>query len=255
MAGLEFTAGIGEGACVLAGNGLHNSHIASIITVDGDPAFARLEIGSTMLFFLASAEIVNIDDPVGPHYYDIKDHFLAAVPLVMFVKCVFRDFAWREQELGACLIVDDPLLKTRYGRCDFKILRESMQQHGFTTNISFIPWNWRRTSKSAGKLFAETDGFSVSIHGCDHKKSEFGDTSVSRLQNKAKLALSRMEKHEARTGIHHDRIMVFPQGVFSSVCPEVLKSFGYTGAVNTAAVATWCAQVVSPRRAPKCTGV
>lgn len=236
MAGLEFTARIGEEVCVLAGNGLHSSRIASIITVDGDPAFARLEIGPTMLFFSACAEIVNIDDPVGPHYYDIKDHFLGAVPLVMFVKSVFREIAWREQELGACLIVDDPLLKPRYGRCDFKILRESMQQHGFTTNISFIPWNWRRTSRSAAQFFAEKDGFSVSIHGCDHTKAEFGDTAVSSLQNKAKLAMSRMEKHEARTGIHHDRIMVFPQGVFSSVCPEVLKSFGYAGAVNTETV-------------------
>jgi hypothetical protein len=232
MAGLEFTAATGKGISALAGNGLHSSRIARIITVDGDPAFVRLAIGPAMMFLSASAEIANIDDPVGPHYYDIKDHFLAAVPLVMFVKSVFREIAWREQELGACLIVDDPLLKPRYGRCDFKILREEMQQRGFTTNISFIPWNWRRTSKSAAQLFAG-DGFSVSIHGCDHTKSEFGDTTVSSLQNKAKLAMSRMEGHEARTGIHHERIMIFPQGVFSSACPEVLKRTGYAAAVNT----------------------
>jgi hypothetical protein len=233
MAGLEFTARIGKGVCALTGNGQHSSRIARIITVEGDAVFARLAIGPTVMFFSTSAEIANIDDPVGPRYYDIKNHLLSAAPLVMFVKSMFRETAWREQELGACLIVDDPLLKPRYGRCDFKVLRKSMQQHGFTTNISFIPWNWRRTPKAAAQLFSETDGFSVSIHGCDHTKSEFGDTASSSLLDKAKLAICRMESHEARTGIHHDRVMIFPQGVFSSVCPEVLKRTGYTAAVNT----------------------
>jgi hypothetical protein len=42
-----------------------------------------------------------------------------------------------------------------------------------------------------------------------------------------------MRDHEARTGIHHEPIMIFPQGVFSSVCPEVLKRNGFVAAVNT----------------------
>jgi len=233
MAGLEFTAVIGKGVWILSGTGRDDSNFTTIVKVEGAPAFVRSSIGTTQFFFSASAEILNIDEPVGPSYFDIKEHFLTAVPLAMFVRSMFEGVAWREQELGACLIVDDPLLKTRYGHCDFRTLRNSMGQHGFTTNISFIPWNWRRTSQSAARFFKETEPFSVSIHGCDHTKSEFGDTSPKGLQSKARLAISRMESHEARTGIHHDRIMIFPQGVFSSVCPEVLKRSGYTAAVNT----------------------
>jgi hypothetical protein len=233
MAGLEFTAHLGEEACILSGTGQDGSNLTTIVRVDGAPAFVRLLVGATQVFISASSEILNIDEPVGFGYFDVKEHFLAAVPLVMFVKSVFQEVVWREQELGACLIVDDPLLKPRYGRCDFRILGNSMEQHGFTTNISFIPWNWRRTSRSAARFFKETEPFSVSIHGCDHTKSEFGDTSLASLQRKATLAISRMESHEARTGIHHDRIMVFPQGVFSSVSLGVLKRSGYVAAVNT----------------------
>jgi hypothetical protein len=42
-----------------------------------------------------------------------------------------------------------------------------------------------------------------------------------------------MKRHQARTGIHHDPIMVFPQGVFSSPCPGILKRCGFLAAVNT----------------------
>jgi hypothetical protein len=236
MAGLEFTARVGEGAWALNGSSLDGPQANAIVTMDGSPQFVKLALDDTSVFFSGSAKIVNIDEPVRSGYYDVKNHFLEAAPLVMFVKSVFREVAWREQELGACLIVDDPLLKPRYGRCDFRVLRDSMQQHGFTTNISFIPWNWRRTSRGAARFFKNTGSFSVSIHGCDHTRSEFGDTSPVGLQGKARLAIRRMEDHEARTGIHHDRVMIFPQGVFSSACPEILKMSGYAAAVNTETV-------------------
>ena len=42
-----------------------------------------------------------------------------------------------------------------------------------------------------------------------------------------------MQSHKARTGIQHDPVMVFPQGIFSSVCPAVLKRNGFLAAVNT----------------------
>jgi hypothetical protein len=45
-----------------------------------------------------------------------------------------------------------------------------------------------------------------------------------------------MRNHETRTGIQHDSIMVFPQGIFSSACPEVLKHNGFLAVVNTETV-------------------
>jgi hypothetical protein len=178
--------------------------------------------------------MVDIDQPVGQGFYDVKDHFCSVLPLIMFIRFMFPDVAWRPQELGACLIIDDPLLKPQYGFCDFAKLRDLMRRHEFTTNIAFIPWNWRRTSPAASDFFRNESGFfSVSIHGCDHTAGEFGATSLEELHTAARLAQSRMRNHEARTGIKHDPVMVFPQGVFSSACPEVLKRNGFLAAVNT----------------------
>jgi hypothetical protein len=205
-----------------------------IVSVDGAPACVRLIHGGVPAYFCASTAIVDIDAPVRRNYYDIKDHFLSAVPLVMFITWAFREVMWRPHELGACLIIDDPLLKRRYGFCDFPRLRDLMREHRFTTNVAFIPWNWRRTTRRASEFFRrESDLFSVSVHGCDHVAAEFGATSLDVIDGRARLAQTRMRKHQARTKIQHDPVMVFPQGVFSSTCPGVLKRNGFVAAVNT----------------------
>jgi hypothetical protein len=48
----------------------------------------------------------------------------------------------------------------------------------------------------------------------------------------AKLALERMARHEGLTGIHHDPVMVFPQGVFSQAAMSVLQHAGFIAVVN-----------------------
>jgi hypothetical protein len=235
MAGLKVSLPMSSEDAVLAGAPAGGeSRFATIISAGDTPVFLRFQKEGAPLFFCTSSQMVDIDLPLRRGFYDVKDHFCSAVPLVMFIKSMFQDVAWRQQELGACLIIDDPLLKSHYGFCDFKKLRDQMRGHGFTTNIAFIPWNWRRTSRAAGEFFSNGSGlFSVSIHGCDHTAGEFGATSPEVLHAKAQLARSRMRNHEARTGVHHDSIMVFPQGAFSSACPEVLKRSGFLAAVNT----------------------
>jgi len=205
-----------------------------IISCDGGPVFLWFDREGVPVYLCASSHVVNIDQPLTGGHYDVKTHFCSAVPLVMFIKFMFPEVAWRPQELGACLIIDDPLLRLRYGFCDFPKLRDLMRQHGFTTNIAFIPWNWRRTSDSdAGFFREESRYFSVSVHGCDHTAREFGATSAEVLHSAARLAQCRMRNHETRTGIQHDRVMVFPQGVFSSSCPDILKQSGFLASVNT----------------------
>ena len=48
-------------------------------------------------------------------------------------------------EASACLVIDDPLLRTRYGFLRFSELLAVMKQVRFSTSIAFIPWNWRRS--------------------------------------------------------------------------------------------------------------
>jgi hypothetical protein len=234
MAGLNFSLRLRGEDAVLSGVPCAGEMTAVVVSAANAPVFFRLRHHNTQIFVCTSSNMVDIDDLVGQGFYDIKRHFCSAVPLVMFIKFMFRDIAWQPQELGACLIIDDPLLKLAYGFCNFPKLRELMQEYGFTTNIAFIPWNWRRTSPAAGKFFADESGlFSVSIHGCDHTAGEFAAASRDVLQRQAQLARSRMQSHEARTGIKHDSLMVFPQGAFSSACPGVLKGNGFLAAVNT----------------------
>jgi len=244
MAGLEVLSSLRKEDAVLVGVAAESS-FATVMAARGFPVFVRSEQSGVPFFFCASSHMVDMDQTVGPGFYDVKDHFCSVVPLVMFLRLMFPNIAWQPQELGACLIVDDPLLRKRYGACDFGQLRDLMRRHDFTTNIAFIPWNWRRTSSIAGEFFRnEFERYSVSIHGCDHIGAEFGATSLEILDTRAKLAQSRMRNHEARTGIHHDPVMIFPQGVFSSVCPEVLKRNGFLAAVNTETVPvdSQCAQ-------------
>jgi hypothetical protein len=237
MTGLEAWLHLRRDDAVLAGVPSEESGFVTLISAGGDPVFVRFQQSGVPIFFCTSSHMIDIDQTVGPGFYDVKEHFCSVVPLVMFVKYIFPDIGWHPQELGACLIIDDPLLSQRYGSCDFGVLHSLMQQYGFTMNIAFIPWNWRRTSPAAGAFFRNGSvHFSVSIHGCDHIGAEFGETSPVVLNDRAKLAQSRMRNHETRTGIRHDPVMVFPQGVFSSVCPEILKRNDFLAAVNTEAI-------------------
>jgi hypothetical protein len=232
MSGLEVAkaAGLANVAVLTAPSG----DTIPLVSVKGEPVFVQMRLGGVPTYCCGSPEIVDLDAPVLRNYYDVKEHLLAAVPLVMFINAVFRDVMWRTPELGACLIIDDPLLKGRYGFCDFPRLRDLMREHRFTTNIAFIPWNWRRTTRRASEFFRrESELFSVSVHGCDHVAAEFGAAALDVIDDRARLAQMRMRKHRARTRIKHDPIMVFPQGVFSSGCPGVLKRNGFVAAVNT----------------------
>ena len=130
-------------------------------------------------------------------------------------------------------MIDDPLLKPRHGFVDFQELLSLMKRHNFSTNIAFIPWNWRRCAPEVVRLFRENpERFSVSVHGCDHTRAEFGSSNEERLYWKTQQALERMNRHEAITGIPHDPVMVFPQGIFSEAAMNALKRTNLIASVN-----------------------
>ena len=108
-----------------------------------------------------------------------------------------------------------------------------MKRHNFSTNIAFIPWNWRRSAPEVVQLFRENpEHFSLSVHGCDHTRAEFGGSSQQRLYWKTQQALERMNRHESITGISHDPVMVFPQGIFSEAAMSALKRTDLIASVN-----------------------
>jgi hypothetical protein len=187
-----------------------------------------------VLFFADASQTMVCIHERSATYFDVRNSFAGAVPLVMYLKWSFRDICWTTQETSACLIIDDPLLKPRYGFLEFQELLQLINEQTFATTIAFIPWNWRRTTSSTVAMFEQnSEKLSICVHGCDHTRGEFATRSTDLLERKLKTAKHRMQSLLNRTGLHHDQVMVFPHGAFSPQAGLALKSNSFAAAVNT----------------------
>jgi hypothetical protein len=202
--------------------------------IAGEDKAAFLKVSCNGLpVFISSERLIDIDTELTTFNFDIRQHFFSAVPFVSYIRWAFPCSSWHASEASASLIIDDPLLKPTHGFVDFQELLSLMKRHNFSTNIAFIPWNWRRSAPEVVRLFRENpEHFSLSVHGCDHTRAEFGSPSRQRLYWKAQQALERMNRHESITGISHDRVMVFPQGIFSEAAMSALKRTDVIASVN-----------------------
>lgn len=161
------------------------------------------------------------------------------IPLFIFLRSAFKGFCWENPVKTARIIIDDPLLRRRYGFLRYDHLLQSAATEGYAVTTAFIPWNYRRTSKRDARFFAQHQlAHSICIHGCDHTNNEFGITDENILQSKAFLSCMRMQEHRQRTGICCDKVMVFPQGKFSTVAIRALRHAGFLAVVNTSLVPT-----------------
>jgi hypothetical protein len=233
MSGLQFLAKQAENSNYFDASVRGADH-QSIISSDNGDKFVSVTREGVRFFLNVSSGILDIGAPA-PGYFDVKDHFLSAVPIVMYLKWAFSEVAWRGMaETPACLIVDDPLLKPRYGFLRFADVLEQMDRFNFTTSIAFIPWNWSRTHRETIQQFkSRPDRLSLCIHGCDHSRGEFAARSSSLLNTRIKTAKQRMQSLFQKTSLPYDEIMVFPQGMFSPETGRALKLNGIVAAVNT----------------------
>jgi hypothetical protein len=156
----------------------------------------------------------------------------------MFLKYALGDKNWHNPGRAATVVIDDPLLRRSYGFLNFSQLLNEMDRSDFTSTIAFIPWNHRRTDPATAQLIRErSDRFQICVHGCDHTEGEFASTNIGELDARVHLATQRMKSHEQRTGVPYVKVMVFPQGRFSSVSLGLLKSHNYLAAVNSSVIA------------------
>jgi hypothetical protein len=206
----------------------------NIISTNCGKKFISVTCSGVRFFLNTSSRIIDIR-AAATKYFEVKDHFCRAVPIVMYLKWAFASICWRgPAETRGCLIVDDPLLKPRYGFLRFRHALELMDSHNFTTAIAFIPWNWRRTNRETVQQFkSRADRLSLCIHGCDHSAGEFAARSSALLNRRIRTANQRMASLFRRTSLPHDNIMVFPQGMFSPESGRALKLNGMVAAVNT----------------------
>jgi hypothetical protein len=207
--------------------------VTPLIASENKIAFLKATCGRTR-FFVSSVQLLDIDADLTTRNFDVCDHLFTAVPVVSYIRWAFAQSSWNAPEASACLVIDDPLLKARYGFVRFHELLTLMRQLRFSTSIAFIPWNWRRSNARVVRLFKDNpDHYSLCIHGCDHTAGEFSGSDRQQLREAISEAVRRMSLHEQRTELGHDRIMVFPQGTFSQEAIAELKHAGFDAVVNT----------------------
>lgn len=208
------------------------SAVRQLISIDGRPLMATLRREKSEIWFLAGAEIADLNTEVGDTF--LTEYFSRLLPHAMALRCIFGEESWRPCGQYASVIIDDPLLRRDYGFLNFEFLLGLMRQHNFHTTIAFIPHNFRRSSPRIAKMFRENTGrFALCFHGNDHTSGEFATTDITLLNTMLRIAENRMSVHHKIAGVPCDRVMVFPQGRFSAEAMTVLKSRNFDCAVNT----------------------
>jgi len=221
-------------ACFVEGKSSNGRMV--LIHAGGEPFCVRLEHAGRTLFFVACTELA---DPNEKTPQALLPWFSRLVPLMLFLRRAMGKRLWHSSQPQACLIVDDPTLKSSYGFLHYSALLRSMQTLSFSSAIAFIPWNYRRSRSGVAKHISTGPGsLSVCIHGCDHTSGEFDSWDSAILHAKAQTALHRMAIHEQLTGVPFDDVMIFPQGRFSAEALHALHACGYLAAVNTSVLPT-----------------
>jgi len=230
FAGLSFGPVNTENDHVLRLNG-SDEGVQQLITVDDFPFMALVGIEEAEVLFVASEGIVEIDSEVSDA--TLAECFSRFVPHAMALQYAAGEECWRPCKAYASVIIDDPLLRERFGYLKFESLRRLADQYNFHASIAFIPHNFRRSSSRVTHMFIEDPAhLSICFHGNDHTHAELGSTNREFLGSLLSSAENRMELHQARTGLRCDRVMAFPQGNFSIEAMEVLKSHNFYAAVN-----------------------
>jgi hypothetical protein len=211
----------------------NSDNMTKLISIDGHPYFVKIKENERELFLVANNRIIDIDKKVGDDF-NIRNYFSQMVPIIMFIKYVFGDMCWHNDQHQACFIIDDPLLRMNYGFLNYRKLLNTMDRQNFCTNIAFIPYNYKRSAPNVTNLFnGNPRKYTISYHGCNHTDKEFGITDDEELNSKVRLAILRMKKHQQDTNIKCDKIMVFPQGKFSNNSMKILKANKFLAAVSS----------------------
>lgn len=202
------------------------------ISIGGEPFMAVMKRGAAEILFLASADTMDVNSEVSGR--PLSEYFSRFVPHAMALRYIFSDQCWHPQNHYASFIIDDPLLRPKYGHLDFGALLSLMKEHNFSTTVAFIPHNYRRNRQRTVQLFRQnSDRLSICFHGNDHTAAEFASTDISQLNTMIRIADDRMDIHTSVNKIPCDKVMVFPQEKFSIEAMKVLKSHNFLAGVNS----------------------
>lgn len=210
-----------------------DSSAHSLVAIGGRPFLARLQQGACRSYWAAMDRLADLESAV-PRGYSVQSWFSVLLPALLYLRRMYGRRCWQPQAQQAGFIIDDPLLRKRYGFVDYRALVSQMERRDFATTIAFIPWNYRRTDPEVAPLFRNSGGrLSLCVHGCDHTAGEFGQGDLDQLSARAWRAIERMRRHQRSSGIPFAEAMVFPQGVFCRQAIRALQLAGFQAAVNS----------------------
>src|SRR5205823_3876913 len=108
MAGVQIKAAPSPGAVLAAAV---SGSMKSIVSLGQHAVCIYRQYQQVPLFVSTSGEVVDVDEQLLDGIFDIREHVLPALPIVLYVKWALKNCCWQAAETNACLIIDDPLLK------------------------------------------------------------------------------------------------------------------------------------------------
>src|SRR5262249_54720950 len=206
--------------------------VQKIVTIADRGLLTLITLPTTQFFVASSTAVFDVQAEISQNL-QAYECFSGLVPLLLFLRHSAAAF-WRTPYCAANVIIDDINLRPSYGFVKAQLLAEHVDKLGCAVSIAFIPWNWDRTSRHVAELFRSRWPYlSLCIHGCDHIGAEFCTESLLPSLQTLALSVERMQQLMRRTGVSHDRVMVFPQGRFPHAAMEALAKSDFLAAVNT----------------------
>jgi hypothetical protein len=194
----------------------------SVMMLDGTPTFVCVRLGKARIFVWVTNAVFDVFRSLAAEneFEQAADQY---IPAIIFLRFAFGAQCWHNPCPGAGIIIDDPLLKKRYGFIKFPQLLNSARRHKYHITLAFIPWNYWRSRAKDAQIFREySDCFNLCAHGCDHTNNEFRSTDYEGLLRRNFLARRRMDRHRERTGLASEALMVCPQEQYSL---EAMRAF------------------------------
>jgi hypothetical protein len=176
------------------------------------------------------------DEPLGDHSLAdlLHTRFGTAGSLAIILGGIAGERAWHVDAVDANFTIDDPWLKEPYGGLSYERELKRMERSNFHTTIGFVPWNFGRSDPQVARIVrTHPHRFSIAIHGNNHDHEEFGEhNSVQTSEKNVRQALARMREFSNRSGVPHDRVMVFPQQVAPDDVLGLLRKHRFACTVN-----------------------
>jgi hypothetical protein len=186
-----------------------------VMNLDSLPSFVHFQNEQAGIFVWSTTGIFDIHKKlVAEIEFEMAcDEY---IPAIIFLRNAYGDLCWHNPVPGAGIVIDDPLLQRSYGCIDFEQILRSAREYHYHVTLAFIPWNhWRSRRKEARRFLRYSDCFSICVHGCDHTDNEYRIADYDLLLSKNFVAAERMVRHQQRTGLAFERVMVCPQEKYS----------------------------------------